>query len=150
MNRKRVKLPEIIYNPAFLRFVSHYAKDFIKSKGFGKWLKEYQDMEDNEMFEPKALRLQYIKILLGTFDLDYQTKQAVRYICIYAQDAAEKYVEKVVNSLYDIRVITGELAYDEDDDPYTDLSYEEACQIVKALNEEAEEELFIMKKKIYV
>lgn len=148
MNRKHVKIPEIIYNPIFLKFIDHYAKDFIKSKGFGKWLKEYQDMEDNEMFEPKALRLQYIKILVGSFEYDYHTKQAIRYICIYAQDAAEKYIEKKVNSLYDIRVITGELAYDEDDDPYTDLTYEEASQIVKALNEEAEEELFIMKRKI--
>ena len=49
--------------------------------------------------------------------------------------------------MYDIRVITGELAYDDDDDPYTDLTYEEATQIVKALNEEAEEELFVMKRK---
>ena len=48
--------------------------------------------------------------------------------------------------LYKICVITGETAVDEDDDEYIELSYDEASQICKALNEEAEEELFIIKK----
>ena len=33
-----------------------------------------------------------------------------------------------------------------DGDPYTDLSYEEAKEICQALNEEAEEELFKIKR----
>lgn len=147
MANKITKLPEVIYHPQFLRFIDYYAKAFIKKRGFGRWLKEYQDMEKQGLFAPRILRLFYIQILGNTFKLDFQKEQAVWYICCCARDAAEAYIDERINALYDIRVITGELAYDDDDDPYTDLTYEEATQIVKALNEEAEEELFVMKRK---
>jgi hypothetical protein len=104
-------------------------------------------MEKQGLFAPRVLRLLYIQILGNNCKLNFQQRQAVWYICYYAKDAAEAYIDERENSLYDIRVITGELAYDDDDDPYTDLTYEEATQIVKALNEEAEEELFVMKRK---
>ena len=48
--------------------------------------------------------------------------------------------------LYKICVITGEIAVDEDDDEYIELYYDEATQICKSLNEEAEEELFVIKR----
>ena len=147
MANKTVKLPEVIYHPQFLKFVDYCAKAFIKRRGFGRWLKEYQDMEKQGLFAPRVLRLFYIQILGNTFKLDFQKEQAVWDICCCARDAAEAYIDERINALYDIRVITGELAYDDDDDPYTDLTYEEATQIVKALNEEAEEELFVMKRK---
>ena len=142
------KLPSVISHPQFLKFIEHYAKDFIAKRGFGLWIKEYQDMEECGQFEPRALRLLYIQILGNTFKLDFQKKQAVRRICTLACEAAEAYIDEREDSLYDIKVITGEQAYDDDDDPYTDLTYEEATQIVKALNEEAEEELFVIKRKI--
>ena len=147
MIKKVNKIPEIVYHPQFLKFIGYYAKAFIKRRGFGRWLKEYRDMEEQGLFAPRVLRLFYIQILGNTFRLDFQKEQAVWDICSSARDAAEAYIDERVNALYDIRVITGELAYDEDDDPYTDLTYEEATQIVKALNEEAEEELFVMKRK---
>jgi hypothetical protein len=147
MANKITKLPDVVYHPQFLRFIDYYAKAFIKRRGFGRWLKEYQDMEKQGLFAPRVLRLFYIQILGNTFKLDFQKEQAVWYICCCARDAAEAYIDERINALYDIRVITGELAYDDDDDPYTDLTYEEATQIVKALNEEAEEELFVMKRK---
>jgi len=147
MANKTVKLPEVVYHPQFLKFIDYYAKAFIKRRGFGRWLKEYQDMEKQGLFAPRVLRLFYIQILGNTFKLDFQKEQAVWDICCCARDAAEAYIDERINVLYDIRVITGELAYDDDDDPYTDLTYEEAIQIVKALNEEAEEELFVMKRK---
>lgn len=147
MANKTVKLPEVVYHPQFLRFIDYYAKAFIKRRGFGRWLKEYQDMEKQGLFAPRVLRLFYIQILGNTFKLDFQKEQAVWDICCCARDATEAYIDERINALYDIRVITGELAYDDDDDPYTDLTYEEAIQIVKALNEEAEEELFVMKRK---
>lgn len=151
MANKTVKLPEVVYHPQFLRFIDYYAKAFTKRRGFslglGRWLKEYDDMEKQGLFAPRVLRLFYIQILGNTFKLDFQKEQVVWYICCYAKDAAEAYIDEHINALYDIRVITGELAYDDDDDPYTDLTYEEATQIVKALNEEAEEELFVMKCK---
>lgn len=148
MANKITKLPEVIYHPQFLKFIEYYAKAFIRRRGFGKWLKEYQDMEKQGLFAPRVLRLFYIQILGNTFKLGFQKEQAVWDICCCAKDAAEAYIDERVNALYDIRVITGELAYDDDDDPYTNLTYEEAVQIVKALNEEAEEELFVMKRKV--
>ena len=147
MANKTVKLPEVVYHPQFLKFIDYYAKAFIKRRGFGRWLKEYQDMEKQGLFAPRVLRLFYIQILGNTSKLDFQKEQAVWDICCCARDAAEAYIDERINALYDIRVITGELAYDDDDDPYTDLTYEEATQIVKYLNEEAEEELFVMKRK---
>ena len=147
MANKITKLPDVVYHPQFLKFIDYYAKAFIKRRGFGRWLKEYQDMEKQGLFAPRVLRLFYIQILGNTSKLDFQKKQAVWDICYCARDAAEAYIDERINALYDIRVITGELAYDDDDDPYTDLTYEEATQIVKYLNEEAEEELFVMKRK---
>lgn len=148
MVKKINKIPEVVYTPQFLKFVEYYTKVFKARQGFGRWLKEYQDMDAKGLFAPKILRLFYIQILGDTFKLDFQREQAVWDICCNARDAAEAYIDEKINALYDIRVITGELAYDDDDDPYTDLTYEEATQIVKALNEEAEEELFIMKRKL--
>ena len=147
MANKITKLPDVVYHPQFLKFIDYYAKAFIKRRGFGRWLKEYQDMEKQGLFAPRVLRLFYIQILGNTSKLDFQKEQAVWDICCCARDAAEAYIDERINALYDIRVITGELAYDDDDDPYTDLTYEEATQIVKYLNEEAEEELFVMKRK---
>lgn len=141
------KVPDIVYHPQFLKFIDYYAKAFIKRRGFGRWLKEYRDMEEQGLFAPRVLRLFYIQILGNTFKLDFQKEQAVWDICCSARDAAEAYIDERINASYNIYVITGELAYDDDDDPYTDLTYEEAIQIVKALNEEAEEELFVMKRK---
>lgn len=144
---KSSKIPEAIYHPQFLKFVDYYAKAFIQRRGFGRWLKEYQDMKEKGLFAPRVLRLFYIQILGNTCNLDFQREQAVWHICCSALSAAEAYIDERINALYDVRVITGELAYDDDDDPYTDLTYEEATQIVQALNEEAEEELFVMKRK---
>ena len=140
------KVSEIVQHPQFLRFVQHYANLFISRKGFGRWLKEYQDMEAKGLFAPRVLRLFYIQILTDTFKLDFQREQAIWYICCNAESATKAYIDERENSLYNICVITGEIAYDDDDDPYTNLTYEEATQIVKALNEEAEEELFHIKR----
>lgn len=142
------KISEAVYHPQFLKFVDYYTNIFKRRNGFGRWIKEYQDMDEKGLFVPRILKLFYIQILNDTFKLDFQRKMAVWDICCNAQIATESYIDTKVNALYDIIVITGELAYDDDDDPYTDLTYEEATQIVKALNEEAEEELFLMKRKI--
>lgn len=137
------KISDAIYSPQFLKFTEHYAEKFRANQGFGKWLKEYQDMEAKKQFAPKVLRLFYIQMLSSTSKLDFQKRQAVWYICIKAQDATEACLDDE-NAKYEIRVFTGELAYDDDEDPYTDLTYDEATQIVKSLNEE--EELFIVKR----
>lgn len=140
------KISDVIYKPMFLKFVEHYAKKFRARNGYGRWLHEYQDLENRGMFKPAIIRDQYIKMLKDQFYLGYIKGTAFWYIGVYAQEAAEKYYDNIDSYLYKICVITGETAVDEDDDEYIELSYDEASQICKALNEEAEEELFIIKK----
>ena len=140
------KISDVIYKPMFLKFVEHYAKKFRARNGYGRWLHEYQDLENRGLFKPAIIRDQYIKMLKDQFYLGYIKGTAFWYIGVYAQEAAEKYYDNVDSYLYKICVITGETAVDEDDDEYIELSYDEASQICKALNEEAEEELFIIKK----
>ena len=140
------KISDVLNKPMFLKFVEHYAKKFRARNGYGRWLHEYQDLENRGMFKPAIIRDQYIKMLKDQFYLGYIKGTAFWYIGVYAQEAAERYYDNVDSYLYKICVITGETAVDEDDDEYIELSYDEASQICKALNEEAEEELFIIKK----
>ena len=140
------KISDVLDKPMFLKFVEHYAKKFRARNGYGRWLHEYQDLENRGMFKPAIIRDQYIKILKDQFYLGYIKGTAFWYIGVYAQEAAERYYDSIDSYLYKICVITGETAVDEDDDEYIELSYDEASQICKALNEEAEEELFIIKK----
>lgn len=140
------RLTNILNTPIFLKFIEHYTAEFKANNGFGRWLHEYQDLENLGMFKPAIVRDQYIKMLKGQFALGFIRGTAFWYIGVYAQDAAEAYYASIDTSLYKICVITGEIALDEDDDEYIELSYDEANQICKALNEEAEEELFIVKR----
>ena len=96
-------------------------------------------MEENGMFKPEKLRELYIKILDGSNTLSYIYWDVVHCICIQALDAAKAFA--LTNS-FEIRVITGEIAFNDDDEELKDLSMEEALTICKAMNDEAEELLF--------
>ena len=140
MKKKAVEIPEVIYTNQFLKFVEHYAKEFKKYNGYGKyWLKEWTRMEENGMFKPEKLRELYIKILDGSNTLSYIYWDAVHCICVQALDAAKAFA--LTNS-FEIRVITGEIAFNDDDEELKDLSMEKALIICKAMNDEAEELLF--------
>lgn len=140
------KLPDVLDKPQFLKFVEIYTNKFIARNGFGRWLHEYQDMEQRGLFKPTIVKALYKKILLDQFYLGFIREQAIYYIGVYAQDAAEAYYKAREAYLYKIVVITGEIALDDDDDEYTELEYDEANEICKALNDEAEEELFFVKR----
>lgn len=139
LKKKTVEIPQVIYTDQFLRFVAIYANRFKASNGYGKWLVEYKWMDESGWFKPEKLRELYIDILKDTSTLSYIYKDAVHYICIQALDAAKAFAS--ANS-FDVRVITGEIAVNDDDEELTDLSLEEAISICKAMNEEAEELLF--------
>ena len=139
LKKKTVEIPQVIYTDQFLRFVAIYANRFKASNGYGKWLVEYKRMDESGWFKPEKLKELYIDILKDTSTLSYIYKDAVHYICIQALDAAKAFAS--VNS-FDIRVITGEIAVNDDGEELTDLSLEEALSICKAMNEEAEELLF--------
>lgn len=140
------EIPNVINTPLFLKFAEHFAKKFKEQNGFGRWIAEYQVMENKGLFKPTVVRAFYIKILQGQSRLDYIRNSAIYWIGISAQDAAETYYDNADSFLYKICVMTGEVAEDEDGDEYTELSYDEATQICRALNKDAEEELFIIKK----
>lgn len=139
-------IPEVLHAPIFLKFVEYYAKKFRAQNGYGRWLHEYKDLENRGMFKPAIIRDQYIKMLKGQFRLGYIRGTAFWWIGVSAQEAAEAYIDNTENYLYKICIVTGEIATDDDDDEYIELSYDEATQICEALNEEAEEELFTVKR----
>lgn len=141
------QIPDVIDKPQFLKFVEVYTKKFIAQKGFGyRWLHEYQDMEARGLFKPTIVKALYKKILQDNFHLGFIREQAIYYIGVLAQDAAEAYYKAREDYLYKITIITGETAVDDDDDEYTELEYDEAVEICKALNDEAEEKLFFVKR----
>lgn len=133
------EIPQIINTSQFLRFAAVYANKFKANKGYGRWLAEYERMDKANMFKPEKLRELYIDILKDTSALSYIYWDAVHYICIQALDATKAFVS--ANS-FEIRVITGEIAFDDNDEELTGLSMEEAISICNAMNEEAEELLF--------
>lgn len=140
MKKKAVEIPEVIYTSQFLKFIEHYTKEFKKYNGYGKyWLKEWTDMEEHGMFKPDALKNLYIDILLGLSKLPYVCKDAVYCICVQALDATKTFA---LSNSFEIRVITGEIAFNDDDEELKGLSIEEALAICKAMNDEAEELLF--------
>lgn len=139
MKKKAVEIPEVIYTDQFLRFVVVYVNKFRATNGYGRWLAEYKRMDEQGMFKPEKLRELYIKILDGSNTLSYICWDAVHYICIQALDAAKAFASA---NLFDVRVITGEIAVNDDDEELTGLSMEEAISICNAMNEEAEELLF--------
>lgn len=139
LKKKTVEIPQVIYTDQFLRFVAIYANRFRATNGYGRWLAEYRRMDEQGMFKPEKLRELYIDMLKDTSTLSYIYWDAVHYICIQALDAAKAFA--LTNS-FEIRVITGEIAFNDDDEELKDLSMEEAISICNAMNEEAEELLF--------
>lgn len=133
------EIPQIINTSQFLRFAAVYANKFKANKGYGRWLAEYRRMDEHGWFKPEKLRELYIDILKDTSTLSYIYWDAVHYICIQALDATKAFVSA---DSFEIRVITGEIAFDDNDEELTGLSMEEAISICNAMNEEAEELLF--------
>ena len=139
LKKKTVEIPQVIYTDQFLRFVAIYANRFKATNGYGRWLAEYRRMDEHGWFKPEKLRELYIDILKDTSTLSYIYWDAVHYICIQALDAAKTFA---LTSSFEIRVITGEIAFNDDDEELKDLSMEEALAICETMNDEAEEHLF--------
>lgn len=149
MKTLNVDVPPCIHTDQFMRFLKYYSDKFIRQKGFGRWLAEYQRMEANGLFTPEKLKQQYIDILFNKYKYGFIYKQAVFYICINAEDATKAMLSMAANTTYEIRLITGEIATDDDDEELTGLSLEEANDICKSMNNEAEEILFRVQKCRY-
>lgn len=141
MPNKEVKIPDFVYTNLFLKFISKYVEEFRKSNGRGRWLAEYKRMDENGQFKPEVLRSLYIDILKNKSSLPFICWDAVNYICVYAFDATKAYID---SCSYEIRVVTGEIAFSDDDKELVGLSKEEALSTCKAMNDEAEEILFVV------
>lgn len=139
IKKKTTEIPQVIYTEQFFRFAAIYADRFKATNGYGRWLAEYKWMDEHGWFKPEKLRELYIDILKDTSTLSYVYWDAVYCICAQALDAAKAFAS--ANS-FDIRVITGEIAVNDDGEELTDLSIEEAISICNSMNEEAEEILF--------
>lgn len=140
LKHRVVEIPAAIHTNQFLRFLAYYAKEFKANNGYGKyWLKEWTRMEEWGMFKPEKLRELYIKILDGTNTLTYIYWDVVASIGAQALDATKALIS---TATYDIRIITGEIAVNDDDEELLGLSIDEAVFICDAMNEEAEELLF--------
>lgn len=140
MKNKITEIPQIIYTNRFLKFVEHYVKEFRKYNGYGRtWLAEYRQMDERRWFKPEKLRELYIGILKGTSTLSFIYDDAVYNICTQALDAVKTFAS--ANS-FDIRLITGEIAVNDDGEELVGLSIEEAISICDDMNKEAEELLF--------
>ena len=132
--------------PVFLKFVEYYLNVWLNHSGWGRWLHEYTEMKEQGIFKPKVIKALYIKELKGTLHMGFIKEEPIHYVGLSALDATSLYYNTQQETLYKICVITGEIAEDDDGDLYIELAYEEAKQICKALNDEAEEELFKIKK----
>ncbi len=136
------KALELVKKPEFIKFIEYYLKEWLSHKGWGRWLYEYQQMQDAGLFKPSIFKALYIKELEGTLNMGFIKEEPIHYVGASALDAMKLYSNTQQTHLYKICVITGEIAEDDDGDLYIELSYDEATQICKALNEEMEEELF--------
>lgn len=137
---KKVKeIPSVINTQCFLWFVSYYLYIFRKNQGYGRWLKEYQRMDEMKWFEPKKLRELYIEILKDQSDLTYIYWDAVNSICSQALYNTNGFI---ATQNYEIRTITGAIALDDNDLELTGFTLNYALKACKAMNEGAEEELF--------
>ncbi len=145
-----INVPDEIQSPQFLKFISAFTYRFKKQEGFGRWLKEYQDMDEQGLFEPERLKELYLQILIEPTCLDFIRRQAVRYICEQALDATKAYTPVVVQRIFEpekdnfciLRIPEGTVATDEDGDLLEGLSETEATVICDTLNAQCGEEKF--------
>lgn len=139
MKAKLIKLPPEIDTPQFLRMANYYASRFKATLGYGRWLVEYQEMDEKGLFDAIKLRPIFKDILQNKFTGSFIVRDAVYNICINALESAKALLE---DSFYDIRLITGEIAEDDYGVPLKGLTFDSAACICKAMNKEAEEHLF--------
>ena len=138
---KKELIPSAIYSKYFFKFLEEAYFFFRVSDGYGHWLKEYERAEAAGLFELKSMVNEFIKIQKNSSRLDFQTRMAIYEICMDAVRKTESYLESLP-SIYEIRLISGETAEDEEGDPLINLSKEEAFDICSAMNAEAKERLF--------
>lgn len=134
-----IQIPQVIYTRQFLKFVAFYANKFKASKGYGRWLVEYERMDKLGWFKPEKIRTKYVRILSGISGLSYIYKDAIHNIGSHALTATRALFN---NSLFDIRLNSGEIALSDNDEELTGLTIEEALSTCIELNKEEGYKLF--------
>ena len=124
----------VMSTATFLDKIQEYAEDFKRKKGFGRWLKEYEDMDLAGFFEPEELKKLYIDYIKGKFIYGYIYSTAVYYIGVMAYDDTVHYLN---NAEFCILNNDGTMYLDEDNDELTELEFSEALSICKSINDDA-------------
>lgn len=124
----------VIATDAFLDKLDEYSKRFKQQNGFGRWLKEYEDMDTQGLFEPTEVRRLYVEYIRGEFPYGYIYSAAIYYIAVMAYDDTVSYLN---NNEFCILNNDGSDYIDEDGDELTDLEFSEAISICKSINNDA-------------
>ena len=140
------KALELVDTPIFLQNVEKYLNKWLylaklPNGPLGRWIYEYQQMEDKGLFKPAIFKAFYKLELQSKLNIGFIKSCPVHYVGVYAMDDTYKYYS-LREHTYKIIVITGEIACDDDGDDLIDLSYDEAKEICDSMNIEAEEKLF--------
>lgn len=140
------KALELVDTPVFLQNVEKYLNKWLylaklPNGPLGRWLCEYQQMEDKGLFKPAIFKAFYKLELQSKLNIGFIKSCPVHYVGVYAMDDTYKYYSLREHN-YKICVITGEIACDDDGDDLIGLSYDEAKEICDSMNTEAEEKLF--------
>lgn len=138
---KKENLLRLIDSDEFIRNLKMFSDKFKASKGYGIWLAEYKRMDQQGLFTPEKLKEHYLKILKDISPLQYIYWEAIHYIGAQALNATKEYFD---NRYYEIRLITGEIAEDDNGEELLYLGYFEAVDICKRMNDDAEENLFVV------
>lgn len=141
MNNNNLRFSIVTATKAFVDAVDKRAKAFKASNGFGRWLREYQQMDENGLFEPKELISIYKAHLNKTSHFGFLQRQAAYYICTLA---LEDTVKMLTTSSFDIQFESGKLYEDEDGDTIEEVEYLEALQLAVTINSESEDEVCIV------
>lgn len=119
---------------AFLDAVTNRAKAFKASKGFGRWLKEYEEMEAQGLFKPERLIDIYKNYLNKRSRLGFLQNQAAYYICTLALEDTYSLLN---DNKFDIWIEElNDYYLDEDGDKVDELEFMEALYIATAINKD--------------
>lgn len=141
MNSNNLQFSIVTATKAFVNAVDKRAKAFKASNGFGRWLREYQQMDENGLFRPNELISIYKAHLNKTSTLGFLQRQAAYYICTLA---LEDTVKMLATSSFDIQLESGGLYKDEDGDTIEEVEYLEALQLAASINSDSEDKVCIV------
>lgn len=122
----------ILNSLLFADNVNYYIGQFREQLGFGRWLKEYERMDESGAFSVSYIKTQYPKVVNGTYTKGFIYSQAVRFIGLQAYDDSKLFIS--INTFKLVNTDGSDYA-DEDGDLANGLSFDEAIDMYNAIND---------------